>query len=205
MATDKKGIMNMALGFLGQGKGVASDAEQSTEGNYCRLFIDSVRGSLLEEYDWNWASGYQALANEETPDQATGFEVMYDFPANCLAVRKICLGFRTIDAQNRPMAFEIANPDGTKKKVLTHLSGATARVTRDITDYSLFPHTFDLALAGRLAAYIEALMTGVKIQETRSYQFANMLLNNALTFDANQGFQDMQNAFIPESIAVRGQ
>lgn len=203
MATDQKGIMNMALGLLGQAKGVTSPSEQSAEANYCRLFIDSVRGSLLEQWDWNWASGWQKLAGEATPDESTGWEVQYDFPNNVLAVRQIALGFRNYNAQGRPMEFAIANPDGTKRVVLTRLSQATARVTRNITDYSIQPHTFDLALAGQLASFIEALMTGVKIQETRSYQFATMLLNNALTFDANHGFQDMQNEFVPEAIAVR--
>lgn len=204
MAADQKTIMNMALGILGQAKGVTSPTEQSAEGNYCRLFIDSVRGAMLEEYDWNWAQGFQALAGEATADQTTGFEVQYDWPNNCVAVREICTGFRSYNSQNRPIEFKVANPDGTAKKVLTRLSQATARVTRNITDYALQPHTFDLALAGRLASFIEALMTGVKIQETRSYQFAQMLMNNAMTFDANQGWQDMQDAFIPETISVRG-
>ena len=203
MAADKKTIMNMALGILGNSKGLTSVDELSPEGNYCRLFIDSVRGSMLEEYDWNWASGYQALAGETTPEEITGFEVQYDWPNNCLAVREICRGFRSYNAQNRPIEYQIANPDGNGKKILTRLSSATARITRNVTDYSIQPNTFDLALAGRLASFVETLMSGVKIQETRSYQFAQMLMNSAMTFDANQGFQDMQDSFIPESIAVR--
>lgn len=150
-------ISNLALSHVGDRHNIEDiDAEQSVEARECLLWMDYSRQQTLASFDWNFARARVVLTlHSETIPTASnqpmagvwGFR--YQYPANCLAVRKV-------QHPNAPPAdaitFEIElAPDRKAKTILCNLENAIAVFTFDQQELSLYTpkavHAFSLALA----------------------------------------------------------
>lgn len=163
MGTTKLEIANMALGHIGVGQTVANlDTERSNEAYTVNRFYDITRREILSEYNWPFATKVVALA-EISEDPTTEWSYEYQYPSDCVKFIKVLSGNR-IDVEDSFIEYEVAHGD-TTTVIYTNEDEAYGKYIADITDETLFPFDFVMALSYRLAFYIApTLMTGDPFQ-----------------------------------------
>lgn len=195
----KTEIANLALSHIGVGKEVANlDTEKSQEAQACRRYYDLALESTLRDFDWPFATKYQALALvENDPNDEWGFS--YRYPPDCIKIRKILSGTRNDNRQSRVPFIEAQDDSG--KLIFTDQSEAQIKYTPFTTNTSIYPQDFIMALSFRLAVYIAPRVTGgdpFKVGERaiRLYQYE---LTRAY---ANSGNEEQEEE-TPESEYIR--
>lgn len=84
-------LCNMALGRIGSARIDTYDADQSIPAQYCRLFYEQTRDSLIRSHRWRFARDRATLsANAEYEDDDNTFEYdyAYDLPNDFLAMQQ---------------------------------------------------------------------------------------------------------------------
>lgn len=197
MAT-KTEIANLAIAHLGMGKQIANiDTEQSNEANVMRLFFDTARDAVLEDFDWPFARRYiQLQLVDEAPNSEWGYS--YRYPSTAMAIRKIFSGVRNDNRQSR-VSYHIGS-DNVGRLIFTDQRQAQAIYTRQITDIGVYSAAFIMALSFRLAYYIAPQLTSgdpFKMQD-KVYQLYEIELSRARANAVNeeQIDEDPQSEFI---------
>jgi len=169
----KTEIANMAISHLGIGKEIANvDTEKSQEARACRSFYESAKKITLSDLDWNFASTFATLGLVEE-DPTTEYRYSYQYPTDCLRLRRILSGSRQ-DTQQSRIPYRIVVEGGTRK-IYTDQDSAVVEYTTDITDASIFDSEFAMALSYRLAAFICSRLTAgddfrIKAEMLQHYQ-----------------------------------
>jgi hypothetical protein len=154
----KTEIANLAIRHLGIGKPIGNlETEQSQEAAACRVFFDTVRDAVLEDFAWPFASQIRALGLIES-DPTTEWAYSYAYPSDCLRFGRILSGIRT-DTRQSVIPYRRAKI-GDNEVILTDQDDAVAEFTIKITDTGLFSSAFTLAMSYRLAYYVAPSITG---------------------------------------------
>lgn len=151
-------ICNLALSHLGNTKRIANlDTEQSQEASLFRVFYETTRDLVLNEYEWPFATKMAALAliEEEPNDEWT---YSYRYPSDCLKFMRILSGNRA-DTNSSRVPYKISH-DASGKIVYSDYEEAECEYIASITDTSYFSPDFIMALSFRLAAYAAPSLTG---------------------------------------------
>lgn len=195
-------ICNVALtSYLGA-KRITSFEENSPEAEECALHYDRIRRSLLDRWDWVFASRREVLVEETLNDRAGAWSYRYARPAHMIAVRWV----NTTEAARRAMQMG-QSPDTLREmtagSIYSDVAGAVVHYTRDEQDPTLFPPGFGDALAAALAAAVAMpiVRDGSKVSAAR--QEADRLLNEAMVSDFNSR-PSTEQTFYPQQLLVRG-
>jgi hypothetical protein len=196
----KTAICNMAISHLGIGKEIANiDTEASQEAAACRRFYDVSRESTLRDAPWPFATARQTLALiEQDPNDEWGYS--YGYPSGCMFFRRILSGDRT-DTQDSRVPYKIER--GTSGLiVMTDMEDAIAEYTADVTDTTLFPPDFVMALSLRIALMSAPRLTagdqhglGRRAYEMYRIEIARV---NATAFNEEQLDREPDSEFIRE-------
>ena len=154
----KTEICNLALSHLSVEKEISNiDTDRGSEAAVCRRYFEISRDDTMRDFDWPFASKILALALiEEGPNDEWDFS--YQYPSDCMRLRRILSGIRNDSRQTR-VPYKLAS-SGTSTIVYTDKEDAEVEYTVKITDSSLFPADFILALSYKLAMYIAPRITG---------------------------------------------
>jgi hypothetical protein len=198
MATSTTAIANLALSHLGVAKTIGNlDTESSSEATACRTFYEECRNIVLRDFEWPFATRYVDLGLvAENPN--TEWEFSYRFPSDAEKFRKILSGVRNETNESR-VPYILASDD-IGKLIYTDQSNATGKYTKKITDVSLFPSDFTMALSLRLAYYIAPRVTRgdpFKLQEkVINNYFIEISRTKATALNEEQSEKEPESEFI---------
>lgn len=149
-------IYNLALSHVAHGKEVGGLTERSDEQRTCTRFYEQARDTTLRAFNWPFATKIAALGLvEEDPNDEWGYS--YQYPSDCLKVRRILSGTRVDTAATR-VPYKII--DGTSGLlILTDQADAEIEYTIRADDPTKYPPDFVMALSFRLASYIAPRLT----------------------------------------------
>jgi len=190
----KTQICNLALSHLGVAKEISNLEERSGEAQACSRFYDISREIVLNDMDWNFATGFLSLnLIEENP--VTEWAYSYRYPVKCLNSRRILSGIRNDSAKTR-VPYMISN-DTAGRVIYTDTKDGVLEYTQNLEDSSLFTPEFVMALSFRLAAYISPRLTAgdpYKIKNDMIAQYHIEILNAK-----KQNFNENRDELPPES------
>lgn len=159
MTISKTGVCNKALHFIGIGEEIASIDERSSDAKACKMFYADALDEVLREWPWPFATRtvsldmVNTLGDDDEPERySTEFFYAYRYPSDCLYVRRIVSG-TVPDTEESLVRYEIGS-DTSGRLILTDAAEAEIKYTARISDESLFPPDFAMALAYRIAIYI---------------------------------------------------
>lgn len=152
MASSNTEICNLAISHLGSTDEIDDlETDSTPEAAACQRYYEQARAQVLRDFPWPFATKFRTLdLIEEEPTDEWGYS--YRYPSDCLILRRILSGSRN-DARQTRVAYRIAKDDDGKL-LYTDMEEALAEYTEDMTDVTLFPPDFVMALSFRLASYI---------------------------------------------------
>lgn len=155
--SSKTEICNLALSHLGVGKEIAIlESERSQEASACRRFYDTALDATLRDYPWAFATKIVALGLiEEDPNDEWLYS--YRYPTDCVFIKRILSGIKNDTRQTR-INYRILS-DSAGRIIYTDQENAEAEYSYRVTDTSLYPSDFIMALSYRLAHYIAPRVT----------------------------------------------
>lgn len=210
-------ICNLALSHLGDSATIASidPPEGSAQAEHCARWYPIARNSLLEMYEWGFATTRATLAEVVNPFPQ--WQHAYARPQGCLKV--LCIlpagaadgwsksgvfGAFGYAAADRMGSIQVAQPYKTETDsdgnqiILASTANAVIQYTRLITDTSKFSPLFVDALARYLASYLAGPLlkgtTGVQIAQSQ-LQIARQLASGAAVSSANQSSRQQSQPY----------
>jgi len=133
------------------------ETERSQEASACRRFYDITLEQVLRDFEWPFATKFQALGLIEE-DPTTEWQYSYQYPSDCLMARRILSGIRNDDRQSQ-VPYRLVN-NGNTPIIYTDQEDAELEYTVRATDPQVYPPDFTLALSFLLAYYIAPRITG---------------------------------------------
>lgn len=189
-------IANLALSHLGSAARIASLTEDSTEARHIRLHYEISRDSLLEEYDWSFATKTEALALlAEEPNDLWQFA--YAKPSDCLKALQILPS----SASQKPYPYRLMQY-GLQAAIYTNVEDAYLEYVQAVTDPTLFSKKFVEALALKIAVAVALPLTTDKWIRDRVAEELRLALGQAQALDADQGTPQPDTS-LPDALAVR--
>lgn len=189
--TTKTNIGNMALSNI-SATGLVSniDTDTSINAKTLRIYYEPALRYVLEDVDWNFATGRQALAKlEETAPADWAF--VYTLPADCVKPREIYTSTRRTQRDEVP--FEVGLSAARDKKVLfTDQDAAELRFTAYVTDPNLMPASFQMMFARYLGFLISPALTKKKAVTDEQFAKYEKLKVTADVSDIEAGTQDAE-------------
>lgn len=177
----------MALAHIGVSTFIASAGERSKEATICNQFFEPVRDSLLEAFEWSFASRRVSLALTDV--EITNWLYAYKYPADCVAARRLVYeGLRNPRSDQR-IPYEIGY-DGTQRLILTDQVDAELIYTARITDPNLFSPLFVTAFAWLLAEPIAMPLAVSTSLADRAAKRASQWLSAAIAGNLREGQED---------------
>jgi len=150
-------VYNMALGHLGAVTTISSTTEKSAEAQICNTFFQASLEATLRDYRLSVGKRVKALSLvEESPTDEWLYS--YDYPNDCLFVRRILSGIHN-DTNDSRVPYEEAMDANGRKLIYTNAIEAQVEFTGKITDLSILPADVILALSFRLSGYIAPVVT----------------------------------------------
>ena len=204
MALSQVGIMNAALGKLGQDIVVQAPSENSKHARALSRSWDYVLDYVQAARIWPFTTRVELLTLS-AEDPLPGWEYRYDYPSDCMTAVALCdeAGVRSALRGNMPnFDFEKVNgKDGAC--LLADLPDAYLLYSARVTDVSRFPAHFCEALACRLAWENAGVLAGevglrMRGQLLQDYAYA---LSEAGVHELNEG-RDIRGYLTP-TLAVR--
>lgn len=148
-------ICNYALNNLSV-QPIASMADPTSKAaRVCNLMFDITRDTVLRDFPWGFANQEIVLALS-SGDTASGWSYVYQYPANCLKVRKVFMD--TLPEPELSDQFDEQMIGGSLKLVCSTPS-ARAKYTAKITDTTFYDVQFIEAFSYKLASAIAMPMT----------------------------------------------
>lgn len=164
-------IANLALSHLGVAKTIGNlDTESSSEASVCRTFYENTRDLVLRDFEWPFATRTVSLGLVEE-DPTSEWAYSYRYPSGIVKFRKILSGTRN-ETNDTRVPYRVASDD-TGLLIYTDKSSAEGEYTKLVTDVSLYPPDFVMALSLRLAFYIAP-----RISRGDPFKMQEKVLNN---------------------------
>lgn len=147
-------IANMALAHIGVGNFISNLAtDDSDEADAVNSFLETVRAQTLRDFPWPFATKTATLGLvEEDPNDGLEWGFSYGYPSDCLEARRIPSGVRMDTVVSR-VPFRIGY-DGSQKLIYTDIEDAQLEYTVLVTDPTIYPPDFVMAMSYRLAWHI---------------------------------------------------
>jgi hypothetical protein len=170
MAESIVSICNMSFDHLGSDIIEALyPVEKTPNSKRAKRWFDISRRAVLEGFDWNFARR-QKLLNLSSDDAPADWQYRYDWPADCVAPRRIWnpLG------ENAPAIpyTQLMGSNGVTRTILTNMPEAELVYSFDQTAVELFPASFTTLLSYMLAANMGYAITrkqGVRDEMLKAY------------------------------------
>lgn len=178
-------ICNRALSNIGNNRSINSLTEASKEAGQCSLHYESCRDAVLADAEWNFATKRVALADTNNPPSDWAYA--YQYPTDCMRIIEIPVpGMRNPTAAMRIQYSTGANDDGTGKLIYTDQPQAWLKYVSRITDVNMFDAIFQEALAWRLAAAINMVLTGSADLGNNALKMYQMVILSAGSHSMNE-------------------
>lgn len=181
--SSKVEICNLALNKCGA-KSIRSFDEDNKLARMCESAYDVFRENLQTKYDWSFSTSYATLAQlDETGTDDLPYVMA--LPADCLRPR-------------------VVRPRGVKwqragKKIIADSNILTLVYSGNVTDTSVFPAYFVLALAGQIAVQIAISITqDTKILD-KITEWAEVHLIDGLEADASTNYDHIREDDNPDN------
>jgi hypothetical protein len=193
MAMSKAEMFNLALRYLGIVNETITDPDDSTNPHAVQFstWWDAYVPKELEGHDWQFARGSIAMTQSGTYTTSPypGLSYIYTWPTDCLSPLFIP---GESGRDNIPYRIGVQGDLGSRKKLIyTSRDEAVLVYTADMTqDYSLFPYTFGVMLAGRLALEYGFIKFGVGKQLEGLKELFRFLVVEARNEDAGNIMED---------------
>lgn len=157
-------VCNLALSHVGNGQSLNSLEERTLEARMCKLHYGPTRDKLLELFPWRFATKRAVLA--ELAEERTGWDFVYQLPADCLQPQYIWTGIRNPSSDLR-VPFDVeatgAAATVTGRVLVTDQADAELIYTAECPTVALWTPSFVDAVAWALAVKL-ALVVPVKPQ-----------------------------------------
>lgn len=192
-------IYNMALGHIGSAATIADINESSAEARACRTFYDTCKNACLRDFRLPFSAAFQALAMVEE-DPTTEWAFSYNYPNNCLFIRRIFSGIRN-DTNDSRVPYIVGQDSNGQLLIYTDAEQAEIEFTAKSDNPVIYPPDFVLGLSYRLASYIAPLITKgdpFKLGD-KSFQLYQYHMGRAVSSAGNEEQRDQQ----PESDFTR--
>jgi hypothetical protein len=216
--TTKTEICNLALARIREMSIGDVDTDNTPQAVQCRLFYDLAVQDILTKNAWQFTKKTVALAERSTSPVGWGYE--YDYPNDCLQVRRIvhpaaeptgtpALGStgESVPGLNLPpIPFEVASSTDVldeSRAIFCNIEDARCEYTYNLTNLQHWPFPFIELLAWRLAVDLSLALGGDSGKQFRQ-EAANgymMQLDAAMAFDGNEYERGQQR--LPQSISAR--
>jgi hypothetical protein len=172
------GIVNEALGLLGEMPIDDIDDTQDPKAVKVKAFWDVARDQLLERFAWSFATTRVALQQDaEAPTY--GFTYAYVIPADCIRVLEATAYTDDMDVDDRSkMSCRIESG-----RVLTNETAVYLKYVRRVEETGRFSPLFCSALAAALAAMLASALTKSGSTTQAMLQLAEMRLREARASD----------------------
>jgi hypothetical protein len=177
MAKAPVDICNMALGRLGISQFIGNlETERSNEAGTCRIFYESARDRVLEDFPWSFAKRTVELQDIGTPP--ADWQYRYRYPNDCLFAREVQ---SSAGRSNPQTQFEVVEDEANGGLALcTDQEQARLVYTARIANSDLFSQLFIDALAWSLASDIAAPLSATpKMAESAANAYTSTLLKAA--------------------------
>lgn len=198
MATSETAIKNLAISHLGTAKEISSSTDRSAEAYACNRYFDTCREETLRALDWTFARKEIALglvAENPTPEWGHS----YQYPSDCLMIRKIRSGIRNDNHQSRVRYIVVRG--ASSKLIYTDQKDAVCRYTVNEKVVSLYPSDFVMAMSLKLSMMIAPRLTSgdpfniiSRLNEQHKQYMQMAMVNN---------FNEEQLDEIPDSEFIR--
>lgn len=203
-------ICNMALGHI-RAESINDINEASVAAQQCKLFYDVARDKMLDDTDWGFNKGLKPLSLLE--QTVFGWAYVWQYPNDCLQINRLV---RNIDisgdassnttyypSRNLPaietlpaVDYQIYNLNGDKV-IVTQEAELRVLYQSRISDTTLFPADFLLAVSYMLASLIALRIAGIKDGiplRGESLAIAERMKIEAANKSANQSQQQEQES-----------
>ena len=208
MAVSKAEMMTLALRYLGI-TNVSIPDPGDTDNPFAVTFSDWWRSFIpkeLELFDWRFARTSETLnlSVDFTDSPYQNMPYVYQWPPYCLIPRFM----PGVSAEDH-VPFDIGvqgNPGHRKRLIYTARLEASLIYSCDMSlDYGLFPYSFGVMIAGRLALEWGARKSGAGKQFDGLKTLYAALVGEARNVDAQMTVEDtLYNKFTPRYVAARG-
>jgi hypothetical protein len=189
-------ICNFALSNIGAAR-IQSLNDPTKEARECKIHYPIARDAVLEDYDWDFARKRLSLA--KSSDEYSGWDFAYQWPVDCVAVRKIqdvtgAYSGTYLDSDTgvyvssgNGVEYEIAaNASLDRRVVLTDMDDAELVYTARVTDANMFSPLYVVALGFRLASALAIPIKGKAALATSMMNTYLFQLGRAQASQANQ-------------------
>ncbi len=180
-------ICNLALSHLGDTATVASidPPEGSAQAEYCARFYPMARDALLEIYHWRFATRRATLPLLTADSWDWAFA--YGKPADALKLLSVLPAGASSDDEGAE--FDVESDATGATVILTDEAGASIKYIALVTDTTIFPPLFVMALSWQLASMLAGpILKGDAgaAEAKRCAGLAQAYISQAAQSDANQ-------------------
>ena len=169
-------ICNQAISWLG-GHRIISLDDGTSEANFCKDNFPELRDSLLEEYEWSFAT-YREKWPKAGTDPTFKFANKFKIPDYALRVLEVTTGDGSITTFNWQKEGQY---------IVTDEGSPEFRFIRQIKNVAHMSPGFRQALAARLAADMALPLTSRRQVQTDMYNLFQAKLLEAVSSDSMQG------------------
>lgn len=179
-------IKNLALAHIGHSIFIDDDNEAGNEPDVLNVLFDDALAVVLEDFWWSFARRFETLGlvtdftEEETPQK---WNYAYRYPVNVVTIRGIVTGARELETD--PAEWEVGS-DATGRLIYTNQEECIVEVTALITDATLYPSMFSMALSWYLAFLIVPALAKDKSIAGQMLNMYNAAMMTAEAKDANE-------------------
>lgn len=147
MSFTKTEICNMALSHFGAPR-ISTFGETTVQGRHCSDLYAAARDFVLRDHDWSFAE-YTVAAATLSGESHPGFSYAYQYPSDCLKVRKIWQS----DNDLPPIEYKVVmQSDRKSKMVVTDEAEAYLVYTVQLDATPAYDIAFVTALSWKLAS-----------------------------------------------------
>lgn len=185
--TSEVSVCNMALGHIGVDQAIASLSPASNvRERMCALYYEQARDECLQEFPWNFAHTFVALAEVDLDTVPPGWLYAYRYPTDCLRARVVT----TEEGARMPLAWwqpyvwdptrwtptrvtfqvQVDPETASSRVILCDITEPYLLMTQRVEDPNAWSPLFVSALSYRLAAYLGPALRADSRLAANAYQ-----------------------------------
>lgn len=180
-------ICNIALTEIGVNT-IQNLTQTSKEARTCNVLYPVARDAVLRDHNWGFASKRLALAL--LTETYTGWDYAYQYPTDCLVLRKIYDSTTETVSGFSKVEYEIStNEDLDRRVILTNKEEAVGIYTAAITDANLFDKLFIDALSYYLASKLTLPLRAKRDLSELMYRKYQIQMGKAQSTDSKEVYK----------------
>lgn len=185
-------ISNLALGMLGSTLTISNvSSDTSAQAKVIRRYFRTSLETLLERYEWGFATKIAALTLiEECPNEGV-YGYSYRAPSDSLVIRRLGaeVALQAVeDYEDERIKFEEFHDDAGGVLIYTNIAEAFIRYTKNVDSGIAFPNHFGRGLAAQLALDIAPSIITNNFAKIRNVLLvdAERKINDSIAADLNR-------------------